>query len=324
MVKAIRIHQTGGPEVMQFETIELPPPGEGQVRVKHMAIGVNFIDTYHRSGLYKLPLPAGIGSEAAGIVEAIGPNAGTALKPGDRVAYAMVPGAYAEAANVPAWRVVKVPEGVSDETAAASLLKGLTAQYLLKRLYTVRPGQTILVHAAAGATGQIICQWANHLGAIVIGTAGSEAKMELARANGCQHVLNSRTDAIAKTVRELTGGVGVPVVYDGVGKESFESSLDSLQVRGLMVCFGNASGPVPPLDIHTLTHKGSLFLTRPTLASYTRSAEEIGEAAADLFSVILSGAVKIAIHQRFALDQARAAHEALQARATTGATVLIP
>ena len=324
MVKAIRIHRTGGPEVMALENVDLPPPGDGQVRIRHSAIGVNFIDTYHRSGLYKLPLPAGIGSEAAGIVEALGPNTGDRLKPGDRVAYAMVPGSYAEAANVTAWRVVKVPAGISDEVAAASLLKGLTAQYLLKRLYTVKPGQTILVHAAAGATGQILCQWANHLGVTVIGTAGSPEKMALARSNGCHHVFNTRTDAIAKSVRELTGGIGVPVVYDGVGKETFEASLDSLQVRGLMVCYGNASGPVPPLDIHTLTHKGSLFLTRPTLASYSRTTEEIVDAATDLFSVIQSGAVKIAINQRFALDQARAAHEALHARATTGATVLIP
>jgi NADPH2:quinone reductase len=323
-VKAIRIHETGGPEVLVLDDVELGPPGPDQVRVRHTVIGVNFLDTYHRSGLYKLALPCGIGSEAAGVVEAVGPGV-THVKPGDRVAYVGVLGSYAEAANVPGFKVVKLPDAIPDEIAAAALLKGLTAQYLLKRLYQVKSGQTTLVHAAAGGVGQILCQWARSLGVTVIGTVGSEAKAELARANGCAHVLVTGKDDIAANVRRLTGGTGVPVVYDSVGKDTFEASLDSLEVRGLMVSYGNASGPPPPVDLHHhLTHKGSLFITRPTLVHYTRSAEEIQAAADDLFSVIASGTVKVAVNQRFRLDQARAAHEALHSRATTGATVLLP
>ena len=323
-MKAIRIHQTGGPEVMSLDDIDLPPPGPDQVRVRHTAIGVNFIDTYQRSGLYKVALPAVMGSEAAGIVEAVGDNVDR-FRIGDRVAYVGVLGAYAEAANVPAFKTVTLPPAISDEVAAAAMLKGLTAQYLLKRLYQVQPGQTILAHAAAGGVGLILCQWAKHLGATVIGTVGSEEKAALARAHGCDHVLNSRTDDIAARVRALTGGAGVPVVYDSIGKDTFEASLDSLQIRGLMVSFGNASGPPPPVELHHhLTYKGSLYITRPTLVHYTRTAEEVQAAADDLFSVIQSGAVKIAVHQRFRLDQARAAHEALHSRATTGATVLLP
>jgi NADPH2:quinone reductase len=323
-VWAIRIHRPGGPEALILDDIELAPPGEGEVRVRHTAIGVNFIDTYHRSGLYKVSLPAIIGSEAAGFVESAGANV-KSVKPGDRVAYAGVLGSYAEAANVPAWKLVRLPNFIADEVAAASMLKGLTAQYLLKRLYTVRPGQTILVHAAAGGVGLILGQWASHIGATVIGTVGSDEKMALARANGFAHVLHSGRDDIAARVRALTGGAGVPVVYDSVGKDTFEASLNALQVRGLMVSFGNASGPPPPVDLHQhLTHKGSLFITRPTLVHYTRTAEEIQAAADDLFSVIQSGVVKIRVNQRFRLDQARAAHEALHSRATTGATVLLP
>jgi NADPH:quinone reductase len=323
-LKAVRIHQTGGPEVLVVDEIELGPPAPDQVRVRHTVIGVNFIDTYQRSGLYKLTLPSGMGSEAAGLVESVGAQV-THIKPGDRVAYVGVLGSYAEAANVPAFKVVKLPDAISDEIAAASLLKGLTAQYLLKRLYSVKSGQTILMHAAAGGVGQILCQWARSLGATVIGTVGSEAKVALARANGCAHVLQTGKDDIAANVRRLTGGAGVPVVYDSVGKDTFEASLDSLQVRGLMVSFGNASGPPPPIDLHQhLTHKGSLFITRPTLVHYTRTAEEVQQAADDLFSVIASGTVKVAVNQRFRLDQARAAHEALHSRATTGATVLLP
>jgi NADPH2:quinone reductase len=323
-VKAIRIHETGGPEVLVLDDVELGPPGPDQVRVRHTVIGVNFLDTYHRSGLYKLALPCGIGSEAAGVVEAVGPGV-THVKPGDRVAYVGVLGSYAEAANVPGFKVVTLPDAIPDEIAAAALLKGLTAQYLLKRLYQVKSGQTTLVHAAAGGVGQILCQWARSLGVTVIGTVGSEAKVELARANGCAHVLVTGKDDIAANVRRLTGGTGVPVVYDSVGKDTFEASLDSLEVRGLMVSYGNASGPPPPVDLHHhLTHKGSLFITRPTLVHYTRSAEEIQAAADDLFSVIASGTVKVAVNQRFRLDQARAAHEALHSRATTGATVLLP
>ena len=322
-MKAVRIHKPGGPEVLQLDDIELPPPGPDQVRIRHRAIGVNFIDTYHRSGLYPLPLPAVIGSEAAGTVEAMGENVRT-LRIGDRVAYCMVRGSYAEAANIPAWQAVKVPAAISDEVAAAALLKGLTARYLLKATYPVKAGQTILLHAAAGGVGLIASQWAKHLGVHVIGTVGSDDKIALAKANGCEWVLNSRKDDWVKRVRELTNGAGVPVVYDSIGKDTFGGSLDCLEVRGMLVYFGNASGAVPPFEPLTLGPKGSLYLTRPTLASYARNAAELNETSEDLFNAIASGAVKISIHQRFKLADARASHEALQSRATTGATVLLP
>jgi len=322
-VKAVRIHKTGGPEVLAFEDIDLPAPGPDQIRIRHTAIGLNFIDTYHRSGLYKLPLPAGLGSEAAGIVEAVGENVRT-LKKGDRAAYCMVVGAYAEEANVPAARAVKLPGDISDEAAAAGLLKGLTAQYLLKATYKVKPGETILVHSAAGGVGLLLCQWAKHLGAIVIGTAGSEEKMKLAREHGAAYTLSSRADDIAARVRALTGGDGVPVVYDSVGKDSFAASLDCLSPRGLLICFGNSSGPVPAFDLGILNTKGSLYLTRPSLAHYMRTADETAERATDLFSMVSQGIVKIPVHQRFALRDVKKAHEALESRATTGATVLIP
>lgn len=322
-MKAIRFEQVGGPEVLQFIDVELPAPGRGIARVKHTAIGVNFIDTYHRTGLYKLPLPSGLGSEAAGVVEAVGEGVSN-VKPGDRVAYAGAMGAYAEANNVPADRLVKIPAGVSDETAAAAMLKGMTAQYLLKRTYPVKRGETILFHAAAGGVGLIAGQWAKHLGATVIGTVGSDEKVALAKENGSAHVLNTRKEDWVKRVREITGGVGVPVVYDSIGKDTFMGSLDCLQVRGMMVSFGNASGAVPPFEAGILSAKGSLYLTRPTLMSYTRNAKELQETADDLFAVIASGAVKIAIHQRFKLSEARKAHEALHSRNTTGATILIP
>ncbi len=321
-MKAIRFSKTGGPEVLDYVDVDLPPPGRGQARVKHTVVGVNFIDTYHRTGLYKLPLPSGLGSEAAGVVEALGEGV-TTLKVGERVAYAGAMGAYADGNNVPAERLVKIPDGVSDETAAA-MLKGMTAQYLLKRTYPVKAGQTILFHAAAGGVGLIAGQWAKHLGATVIGTVGSDEKIALAKQNGYAHVLNIRTDDWVKRVRELTGGEGVPVVYDSVGKDTFAGSLDCLAVRGMLVSFGNASGAVPPFEPGVLSAKGSLYLTRPTLVSYTRTAKELAETAADLFSVIASGAVKIAVHQRFKLSEARKAHEALHSRGTTGATVLIP
>jgi len=310
---------------MALEDIELPPPGAKEARIRHTIIGVNFIDTYQRSGLYPLArLPSGLGNEAAGHIEAVGESVRD-FKPGDRVAYCSgAIGAYAEANNVPADRVVKLPDSVSDETAAAALLKGMTAQYLLKRTYPVKPGEAILVHAAAGGVGLILCQWAKQLGATVIGTAGREEKMTRARANGCAHVLNARHDNIPKRVRELTEGKGVSVVYDGVGKDTFMASLDSLAVRGMMVSFGNASGAVPPFDPLLLSAKGSLYLTRPTLAHYTRDAKELQQTADDLFAIIATGAVKIEIHQRFALAKARRAHEALHARATVGATVLVP
>ena len=322
-MKAICFEQVGGPEVLQFIDVELPAPGRGIARVKHTAVGVNFIDTYHRTGLYKLPLPSGLGSEAAGVVEAVGEGVSN-VKPGDRVAYAGAMGAYAEANNVPADRLVKIPAGVSDETAAAAMLKGMTAQYLLKRTYPVKRGETILFHAAAGGVGLIAGQWAKHLGATVIGTVGSDEKVALAKENGSAHVLNTRKEDWVKRVREITGGVGVPVVYDSIGKDTFMGSLDCLQVRGMMVSFGNASGAVPPFEAGILSAKGSLYLTRPTLMSYTRNAKELQETADDLFAVIASGAVKIAIHQRFKLSEARKAHEALHSRNTTGATILIP
>ncbi len=322
-MKAIRFATPGGPDVLDYVDVDLPQPGPGQARVEHTAIGVNFIDTYHRSGLYKLPLPSGLGSEAAGVVEALGDGV-TTLKIGDRVAYAGAMGAYAEASNVPADRLVKLPASVSDETAAAAMLKGMTAQYLLTRTHPVKAGETILFHAAAGGVGLIAGQWAKHLGATVIGTVGSTDKVALAKANGYHHVLNSRDADWPKQVREHTGGAGVPVVYDSIGKDTFVGSLDSLAVRGLLVSFGNSSGAVPAFEPGLLSAKGSLYLTRPTLAHYTRDAKELQATADDLFAVIASGAVKIAVHQRFKLSEARQAHAALHSRQTTGATVLIP
>ena len=323
-MRAIRFAKTGGPEVLTLETIDLPAPKPGQVRIRHTAIGVNFIDTYHRSGLYPVPLPSGLGLEAAGIVDALGDGV-TTLKVGDRVAYCSGPiGAYAEANNVPADHVVKLPAGMSDEVAAASLLKGMTVQYLLKRTFPIKAGQTILFHSAAGGVGLIAAQWAKHLGVTVIGTVGHAEKVALAKANGCAHVLNTRTDDWVKQVRALTAGEGVPVVYDSIGKDTFEGSLDCLAVRGMMVSFGNSSGAVPSFSPGILSAKGSLYITRPTLAHYTRTAQELQETADDLFAVIASGAVKIIIGQRFKLEDARAAHEALHSRHTTGATILVP
>jgi NADPH:quinone reductase len=323
MIKAIRFSQTGGPEVLSFGDFELPPPAPGQAQVRHTAIGVNFIDTYHRSGLYKLPLPSGLGSEAAGIVEALGEGV-TSLKTGDRVAYAGALGAYAQANNVPADKLVKLPASVSDETAAAAMLKGMTAQYLLKRTYPVKAGQTVLWHAAAGGVGLIAGQWAKHLGVQVIGTVGSDDKIALAKANGCAHVLNLSSEDWVKRVREITKGEGVPVVYDSIGKETWSGSLDCLSIRGMMVSFGNSSGAVAAFEPGILSAKGSLYVTRPTLASYTRDAQELQETADDLFAVIASGAVKIQINQRFKLADAAKAHEALHSRKTTGATILLP
>jgi NADPH2:quinone reductase len=323
-VKAIRFSKTGGPEVLSYVDVDLPPPGNGQVRVRHTAIGVNFIDTYHRSGLYPLPLPSGLGMEAAGVVDALGPEV-TTLKVGDRVGYCSgAVGAYAEAFNVPASRLIKLPAGVSDEVAAASMLKGMTAQYLLKRTYPVKAGQTVLFHAAAGGVGLIAGQWAKHLGVIAIGALGSPDKTALAKENGYAHVINTSEADWPKKVRELTGGAGVPVVYDSVGKDTFIGSLDSLSVRGMMVSFGNASGAVPAFEPGILSAKGSLYLTRPTLMHYTVTPKELQETADDLFAVIASGAVKIAINQRFKLADARKAHEALHSRKTTGATILTP
>jgi len=323
-VRAIRLRRTGGPEVLELQNIDLPPPGPGQVQVKHTNVGVNFIDTYHRSGLYPIPLPSGLGLEAAGVVDAVGEGV-SLLQPGDRVAYCSGPiGAYAEANNVPADRVVKLPSAVTDEVAAATLLKGMTAQYLLRRTHAVKHGDTILFHAAAGGVGLIACQWAKHLGATVIGTVGSAEKVELAKSHGCAHVLNVRSEDWVKRVRELTSGAGVPVVYDSVGKDTWSGSLDCLAIRGTMVSFGNASGAVPAFEPGILSAKGSLYLTRPTLMHYTRTPQELQETADDLFSVIASGVVKVSVNQRFKLEDARAAHEALHSRSTTGATVLMP
>lgn len=324
MTTVIRLHETGGPEVLRVETTSVGDPGPGQVRLAQSACGVNYIDTYHRSGLYPIPggLPNGLGLEGCGIIEAIGDGV-TGLNVGDRVAYGTGPiGGYAAARVMPATGLVKVPDAITDVQAAGMMLRGLTVQYLIRRLFKVEPGMTVLFHAAAGGVGLIACQWLKALGATVIGTVSTEEKAELARAHGCDHpVLYTREDFVAR-VKEITGGKGVPVVYDGVGKTVFEKSLDCLAPRGLMCTFGNASGPVPDISPLTLSQKGSLFLTRPTLAHYTANRTELEEAAADLFSVVANGTVKIEVGQTFALTDARAAHEALESRATTGSTVL--
>lgn len=323
-MKAIRIEQVGGPEVMKLVDVEVGKPGPGEVRVRQTAIGLNYIDTYHRSGLYKLPMPSGIGLEAAGTVEDVGEGV-TGLKAGDRIAYGTGPiGAYAEMRNLPANRVVKLPPQISDETAAGMMLKGMTARYLLRATYVVKPGDTILLHAAAGGVGLIMSQWAKALGATVIGTVGSDAKAEIARAHGCDHVINYSTEDTVKRVRELTDGKGVPVVYDGVGKDTLMISLDCLSPRGLLVSFGNASGPVPPLDLLLLSAKGSLYVTRPTLNTYTASDADLKETAEDLVNVVASGKVKIPVNQRYALADAVQAHRDLESRKTTGTTVLLP
>lgn len=324
MIKAIRFEKTGGSDVLQFVDYDLPAPAKGQVRVKHSAIGVNFIDTYHRTGLYPLPLPSGLGSEAAGTVEALGEGV-TGFQIGERVGYASgFIGSYAQGANVPAERLIRIPDSISDEIAAAVLLKGMTAQYLLRQIHRVTAGETIVFHAAAGGVGQIGCQWAKHLGATVIGTTTSPNKVELAKANGCAHVLNSKDAGWEKQVRELTGGKGVPVVYDSIGKDTFLAGLDCLQPRGIIVTYGNASGPVDPFPPSMLAAKGSLFVTRPVLAHYTSTPKELQDTADDLFAVIASGAVKVAINQRFALKDAAQAHDALTGKQTTGATILKP
>ena len=324
MVKAIRITQTGGPDVLEFVDVDLADPGPGEVQVQHTAIGLNYIDTYFRSGLYPAPIPCGLGLEAAGVVTKTGDGV-TALKEGDRVAYGSGPlGAYSQAQNAPANRLVRVPDGVSDKDAAAMMLKGMTVQYLLRRTYEVKPGDTILFHAAAGGVGLIACQWAKHLGATVIGTVGSEEKAALAKQAGADHTILYREEDVPARVREITGGRMVPVVYDGVGKDTFEMSLDCLAPLGLLASFGNASGAVPPVDIGILNQKGSLFVTRPSLAAYTASDEDLAMTAADLFDVMAKGAVKADVRQEYALADAAQAHRDLEARKTTGATVLIP
>ena len=322
MTKAIRFHQTGGSDVLKLEDITLPPPGAGEVRLKHTAIGVNFIDTYHRSGLYPVPLPSGLGKEVAGVVDALGEGV-SGLKVGDRVVTASAPvGMYAQASNVAAKELVKIPDGISDEVAAAAMLKGLTAWYLLRETYKVQAGETIVVHSAAGGVGLILCQWAKSLGATVIGTVGVEAKAALARQAGAAHVL-VLGEGWEKKVREIAPA-GVPVVYDSVGKDTFDASLNCLKPRGLMVSFGNSSGAVSPFSPGVLAAKGSLYLTRPTLFHYIATRPDLERGAAELFGVMQSGAVKVAVNQRFPLAEAKAAHDALEGRKTTGATVLIP
>ena len=324
MPNAIRFHQPGGPEVLRWENVELPAPAAGEARVRHHAVGLNYIDTYHRTGLYPLPLPSGIGLEGAGVVEAVGEGV-SEVAVGDRVAYAGGPvGAYAEARNIPAHRLLKLPEAISFETAAAMMLQGLTSAYLLRRTYRVQAGDAVLIHAAAGGVGLIACQWAKALGATVIGTVGSAAKAALAKAHGCDHVIDYTTENFAQRVREITGGEGVPVVYDGVGQTTFAGSLDSLRPLGMMVSFGNSSGPVPPVDLIQLSQKGSLFITRPTFMTYTAKRADLVALGEELFDVVGSGKVRIEINQRYALKDAAQAHIDLEARKTTGSTILIP
>ncbi|MGI9437531.1 MAG: quinone oxidoreductase family protein [Geminicoccaceae bacterium] len=325
MAGAIRIHETGGPEVLRFEQVEVGDPGPGQVRLKNTAIGLNFIDVYFRSGLYPSPgLPFTPGLEAAGMVEAVGEGVDQ-VKVGDRVAYAAPPiGAYADERLMAADRLVTVPSGVSDEQAAAMMLKGLTAQYLLRRTFRVESGQTILFHAAAGGVGLIACQWAKALGVEVIGTVGSEAKAELAKAHGCAHVIRYDQEDVVARVKDITSGKGVPVVYDSVGQSTFERSLDCCMPHGMMVSFGQSSGKIPPFDLGVLSAKGSLYLTRPTLMTYTAARDDLVAGAKELFDVVESGKVRIEINQRFPLKDARAAHEALEGRKTTGSTLLTP
>ncbi|MFL5299521.1 MAG: quinone oxidoreductase family protein [Anaeromyxobacteraceae bacterium] len=324
MAKVVRFHERGGPEVLRLEDADVGDPGPGQARVRHRAIGVNFIDTYHRTGLYPLPLPSGLGQEAAGVVEAVG--AGVAhVKAGDRVAYSNgPPGSYSEARLMPAERLVLIPEGVSDEQAAAVMLKGLTVQYLIRRTYAVKAGETVLWHAAAGGVGLIACQWLRSLGVRVIGTAGSDEKAALAKAHGAAEVIVYTREDFPARVRALTGGEGVPVVYDSVGKSTFAGSLDCLKPFGLMVSFGNASGAVPPLELGVLAQKGSLFVTRPTLMTYAAKRADLEASAAELFDVIRRGAVKVEIGGRYPLADAARAHRDLEARRTTGSLVLLP
>jgi NADPH2:quinone reductase len=323
MTKAIRVHAPGGPEAMLWEEVPTPEPAPGEALVQHAAVGLNYIDVYFRTGLYKTSLPATLGMEAAGTVVSVGPGV-TNVTPGDRVAYATAPiGAYSTARTIAADRLVRLPDGIDFKTAAAMMLQGMTAQYLLRRTYRVKPGDTVLVHAAAGGVGLILCQWAKHLGATVIGVVSTEAKAALARANGADHVIIGH-ETLQAEVKRITAGAMLPVVYDSVGKDTFMASLDCLAPLGLMVLYGAASGPVPPFDIGLLAAKGSLYLTRPTLATYTAKRADLEASARDLFEVVQSGAVKIRVNQTFPLAEAAAAHRALEARQTTGSTVLLP
>ena len=324
MTHAIRFHATGGPEVLRWEEVDVADTAPNEARVRHHAVGLNFIDIYHRTGLYPAPLPSGIGLEAAGVVEAVG-SAVSDLKPGDRVAYAGGPlGAYAELRNMPADRLVKLPDAIDFKTGAAMMLQGMTAQYLLHRTCPVQAGDTILIHAAAGGVGLIVCQWARALGVTVIGTVSSDAKAALAKAHGCDHAIIYTRENFVERVKEITGGKGVRVVYDSIGKDTFNGSLDCLRPLGMMVTFGNASGPVPPVDTAELSKRGSLFLTRPTLFTYTAQRSDLLAISKDLFDAVTSGKVKIEVNQTYALKDAAQAQIDLVARKTTGSTVLIP
>ena len=323
MSKAICFKEFGGPEVLRWMDVDVPEPGPGEVRIRHQAIGVNFIDVYQRTGLYKVPLPATAGNEGAGVVEAVGKGV-TSLKAGDRVAYAVRIGAYSEARVIPADRLCLLPDGVSFEQAAAMMLKGLTVQYLIRQTYRVKAGDTVVFHAAAGGVGTIACQWLKALGAKVIGTAGSAEKCELALKNGADVCINYRSENIVERVREITNGEGVPVVYDSVGKDTFESSLKCLRPYGLLASFGNASGPVPPVDLGILSQLGSLYVTRPSLVTYTAKPADLAAMAAELFDAVTSGKVRIDIHQRYQLKDAAQAHRDLEARRTTGSSILLP
>ena len=321
---AIRINEYGGPEVLQFGEVELEDPAPGEARIRHTAIGLNFIDTYHRSGLYPAPLPTGLGSEAAGIVDAVASDV-TTVKPGDRVVYTGRPAdAYSESRNFAADQLVPIPEGVSDEEAAAVLLKGLTAWYLLRRSYKVQSGDAILLHAAAGGVGSLASQWANHIGATVIGVVSTEAKAELARSQGCHHIIMADNNDIAKAVRELTGGEGVAAVYDSVGRDTFMNSLDALRPHGVMVTFGNATGPVDAFAPVELAKRHSLYVTRPILFDFIDTRERLLGACEELFDVVTQGVVKINVNQRYALKDAAQAHRDLEGRKTTGSTILQP
>ncbi len=325
MTRAIRVHETGGPEVLRLEEVAVGEPGPGEARVRHTAIGVNFIDTYFRSGLYPAPaLPFVPGAEAAGVVEAVGPDV-TSVKPGDRVGYVVTLGAYAEERLIPADRLVRLPDDVSDRDAAAMLLKGMTVRFLLRATYPVRPETKMLVHAAAGGVGLLMGQWARHLGVgTIIGTVGGPEKAALAAANGYTHIIDYRSEDFVARVKDITGGRGVDVAYDSVGKDTFPGSLDCLRPRGLWVSFGNASGPVPPFAIGLLSQKGSLYATRPTIFAYIGTQAELQETAQDLFDVVRSGAVSVSARQEMRLVDAAEAHRALEGRRTSGATVLLP
>jgi NADPH2:quinone reductase len=325
MTKAVRVRQHGGPEVLTYEDVTIGTPGRGEVHIRNEAIGLNFLDVYFRTGLYPAPngLPLTPGHEGAGVVLALGPEV-TGLKAGDRVAYADPIGAYAEERLMPADRLVKVPDAISLQQAASMMLKGMTAQYLLRQTFAVKKGDTILFHAAAGGVGLIAGQWARHIGATIIGTAGSDEKVSMALEHGFHHVINYNKENFVERVKDLTGGKGVDVVYDSVGKDTFEGSLDCLRPRGMIVCFGQSSGPVPPFDLGILSRKGSLYLTRPTLFTYIAGREALERSAKELFDIVATGAVSIKIGQTYALKDAANAHRDLEARKTTGTTVLIP